>query len=501
MFFKVNKNKERDEKGQNLIETLLALALFFVFISGSLILIFRHLDTFEKAEDLEKAQTIAGQSFEAVQGISYNGWSNLANGTYGLSSSSGSWHFQPSPDVIDNKYTRTITVAAVNRDVNCDITTSGGTADPDTKLVTTSVTWQDAGVPRSESFRQYFTSWNNPTTCLVAQEPSDGDTGGSSPSGDWQHPISVGSIDVGAGNSATDVDVMNKIVYISTESSVRSKPDILSYDASNPASPVSLDSLDVGADSLQNIDYSGNYVYGAAAGVIPDLKVVNASDPSNLSLASDYNVITFVNAKSVFKEGNIVYLGVQKTSFNGEFFSIDVSDPKHPSQKGVLEINNDVNKIFVKNNIAYLATSNDSKELVLVDVSDPKNLRELGSLNISGSTDALSVFVTSPDKVYLGVGSVLYIIDASDPAHISIRGSLNVGGDVNDIYVSGNLAFLATANSNREFQVINISDLAHPTLWSYLNFPQTATGVDYENNYVYLSVRSNDGLRIVTSGP
>lgn len=168
MFFKVNKNKRCGEKGQNLIEALLALAVFFIFISGSLILIFRHFDTFEKAEDLAKVQTIVGQSFEAVQGISYNSWSNLADGTYGLNSSSGSWQFQASPDLIDNKYTRTVTVAPVRRDLNCAITTGDGTADPDTKLVTVNITWQDVGGPRSDSFGQYFTSWNSPTNCFAS---------------------------------------------------------------------------------------------------------------------------------------------------------------------------------------------------------------------------------------------------------------------------------------------------------------------------------------------
>ena len=61
------------------------------------------------------------------------------------------------------------------------------------------------------------------------------------------------------------------------------------------------------------------------------------------------------------------------------------------------------------------------------------------------------------------------------------------------------LAFIASSNSNREFQVINISDPNNPSLWSYFNFPQVATGIDYEDNLVYVSVRSNDALRIITS--
>lgn len=491
----------KKENGQNLIEVLLALALFLILIGGSAILAFRYLNTFQAAKDLTQIQSVTKESFEAIQSLAYNNWASLQNGSYGLNPTSGQWQLQALPDTVDNRYTRTVTISSVSRDASCQIVTQGGTADPDTKLVTVNLSWPNAGATQNKSFNQYFTSWNNPTSCLMAQGSGDGDTGGSSPSGDWQHPVLLGSIDVGAGNSATDVDVMNKIIYISTESSSKAKPDILSFDASNPASPVLLDSLDVDAYSIQSIDYSNNYLYGAATGVIPDLKVVNASNPGDLSLASEYNVITFVDAKSLFKKGDIVYLGVKNTIFNGEFFALDVSDPVHPSQKDVLEIDGNVNKIVVKNDIAYLATSNDTKKLVLVNVSDPDNLQELGFLNVSGTTDALSVFVVSPSRVYLGVGNILYIVNASDPAHISILGSLDVGGNVNDIYVAGNLAFLATGNSNREFQVVNISVPASPSLWSYANFSQVATGVDYENNYVYIALRSNDALRIVTAGP
>ena len=45
------------------------------------------------------------------------------------------------------------------------------------------------------------------------------------------------------------------------------------------------------------------------------------------------------------------------------------------------------------------------------------------------------------------------------------------------------------------------SSSTSPVLHSSFNFPQVATGVDYEDNLVYVSVRSNDALRIITSSP
>lgn len=328
-----------------------------------------------------------------------------------------------------------------------------------------------------------------------------GDTGGGAPSGNWQNPQTLSSIDVGAGNSATDVDVVGNIVYLSTEASSATKPDLHTFDVSNPASPQKLDELNVGAYALVSLDWNDGYAYGAATGVIPDLKVSDADNPSDLSLTSEFNVITLVNAKSVFKKGDTAYLGTQRTSINGEFFAIDVANPVNPSQRDVFEVNGDVNDIFVKDDVAYLATSRNDAELLILDVSDPSRITERGRLDVSGTTDGASVFVVSPAKVFLGVGNMLYLVDASNPSNVTITGSFNAEGTVNDIVVAGTLAFLATSNSNREFQAVNIATPSAPTLWSFFNFPQVATGIDYYNNLIFVSVRSNDGLRIITSSP
>ncbi|MDP3052026.1 MAG: hypothetical protein Q8N42_00800 [bacterium] len=373
--------------------------------------------------------------------------------------------------------------------------TSVQNIDTYTKKVTSRVSWQTE--PLRPQKIELATLLTDKQTAL----DEGGDGGGSSPTGNWQSLITLGTIDVGPGNQATDVDVFGNTVYISTQASVKSTPDIHAFNVSNPVSPSLLDNLDVGAYALASIDYNSDYVYGASTGVIPDLKVIDAHNPGNLSVASEFNVITFVNAKSVLKVNTTVYLGVQKTSFNGEFFTIDVTDPLNPSQIDVFEINGDVNKIFYKNHLAYIATSRDDRELFILNVANPADIKEAGYLNIGGSADANSVFVQSASRVFLGAGNIFYVLDATDPLHVSIIGSLDVGGIINDIYVAGALAFLATSNSNREFQIIDVSNSASPALYSYLNLAQIATGIDYQNNIVYVSIRSNDGLRIITSSP
>ena len=450
-------------KGQITLEILISLFILVVSISAAVIVSFGTQSMTIDTQLNNQALYIARQGLESARAVSRQDFNSL------VSTSSA-----------EDIYLKETSVQNV---------------DTYTKKVTSRVSW------KTEPLRPQKIELTTLVTDKQTAIDEGGDGGGSSPTGNWQNPITLGSIDVGAGNEATDVDVFGNTVYVSTQGSSKSKPDIHAYNVSNPSSPSLLDSLDVDAYALASIDYNSDYVYGASTGVIPDLKVIDAHNPGNLSVASDFNVITFVNAKSVLKVNTTVYLGVQKTSYNGEFFTINVINPLNPSQIDVFEINGDVNKIFYKNHLAYVATSRDDRELFILNVTNPANISEAGHLDISGSSDATSVFAQSASRVFLGVGDVLYVLDATDPLHVSIIGSLNVGGAINDIYVAGTLAFLATTDSNKTFQVINVSNPASPALYSYIKFQQLATGVDYQNNIIYISFRSNDGLKIITSSP
>ena len=479
----IKKDKLIGNKGQTLVEALVAIGVFLVGINAIIFLLFAAQSIFVDTTRNQEALNYASDGIEAIKSIRDRSWDELTDGEHGLLFSNNQWTFSGTSDS-KNNLTRKIIITTQNGDI---------------KDIKSIITWQTNPLnPRTLQTEEVLTRWRD---ALASKIAGGGDDGGSSPTGDWLNPRTLTSIDVGAGNEATDVDVYNNTVYISTQASSRSKPDIHAFDISNPAAPSLLDSYDVDAYALVSIDYNGDYVYGASTGVIPDLKVVDAHDPANLSLASEFNVITFVNAKSVLKMGTTVYLGVQKTAVAKEFFAIDATNPLTLSQIDDFEINGDINKISVKDNLAYLATSRDDRELFILNVTDPANISQAGYLDISGSADANSVFVQSASRVFLGAGNVFYALDATDPLNVSVIGSLDAGGTINDIYVAGNLAFLATSNSNKEFQVVSISNPASPTLYSFFNFPQVATGVDYKDNIIYVSVRSNDGLRIITSAP
>ena len=152
--------------GMSLIEALVALGLFFVFVVGSSVLAMRYLQTSRTAVDLEEVRVIAEQSMEAVQSIAYDDWENdMVDGVYGLDASGGSWALIGTPDMI-GKYTRAVTVSPVERGEDCQIVPSGGSIDSDTKLVTVVISWGTSSQIFIRNFSQYFTNWKDPSSCL-----------------------------------------------------------------------------------------------------------------------------------------------------------------------------------------------------------------------------------------------------------------------------------------------------------------------------------------------
>lgn len=367
--------------------------------------------------------------------------------------------------------------------------------DADTKRITARVSWQ-ADPLRSAKVEAVtlLTNWRN-----AAPPPDPNDDGGSGPSGDWRNPRTLGSVDLGPGNSATGLDAVNKIVYMTAEASAAAKPDFFIIDATDGQNPFIVSSLDTGP-SLNSIDASVGYAYVANDAPDAELQIIDISSPASPAVIGTYTaqgVSGASHGRAVFYSDGKAYLGLNKVS-GPEFHVVDVSDPSNPAPLGTYEVDGDVNDIYVRGDRAYVATDLSGAGLLILDVSNPAAITRLGQRY---SLEANSVYLENPAALLMGLADDLYVVDASDPSAIATSGTLNVGGGANDIVKRDNLAFLATSNSNLEFQAVDIGDPGNPTLWSYFNFPQVATGVDYEDNIVYVSVRSNDALRIITSTP
>jgi len=150
---------KKSTKGFSLLELTLAIALFMIFVAGlGATAIGGHLTGLENAK-MAKANALIMESWEAVMAIRNNNWSDLANGTHGLSALSGYWEFSGMSDLSDG-FTRVITVGDVRRDDLSNIVSSGAEIDPDTKLIAFDLSWEpSSGQLRSLHFESYLTNY------------------------------------------------------------------------------------------------------------------------------------------------------------------------------------------------------------------------------------------------------------------------------------------------------------------------------------------------------
>jgi len=408
-----------------------------------------------------------------------------------------------------------------------------------TKKVTSNLGWTEGGRNLTASLSTLIT---NPTGY------SSGNTCSSILSGNWKNPqktdYEFGKDIVGDASSGfpiTDVQAHENKLYVTVNNSNgNNSPTFFVLDISNPAiKPPLLASVDNDPTvkaGLNAVAVSGNYAY-VANGNNPNfatcttcgqLQVFDIS-VSTPVLKTTFKVpgVTGKNGQSIgssiFYSNGYVYLGLAKTLSGSEFNVIDVgggglpASPTNPVWKGGYPVGNAVNKIFVKNNVAYLATPN-TENLTLVDVNVASStfMQRIAGYSPAGGSNGEAVTVIG-NRTYLGrtFGSnEFYILDTSTPSGgIPVIASKDIGtgsdNSINDIVIRDSLAFLIT---NAKFEVWNISDTANIVPWTtsgsssdFLDLPGgSGTAIGCEGNYLYVGSlpASNKGyISIITSGP
>ncbi|MEK7624568.1 MAG: hypothetical protein AAB404_02535 [Patescibacteria group bacterium] len=472
----IKKVKLIGNKGQTLVEALVAIGIFLISINAIIFLIFAAQSISGDTKINQKAINYATEGIEAIRSIRNRDWDELTDGEHGLVFSGNQWNFSGVSDQKEN-LNRKITITAQANDI---------------KNIKSLITWQ------TETSRPQKIELVAIITNKQAAIENGGDGGGTPPTGNWQAPQTLGSVDLGAGNSATDLDVKNKIVYLTAEASATAKPDFFIVNAADGQNPFIVSSLNVG-EGLKSLDIAGDYAYVVGT---DDDKAFAVIDISNLSAPVEVASLDLpgdADALTIFYRNNHVYIG-REYGAPQEFLIINVSDPLNPSLvSGLSGVGGEINDIYVLNNRAYLGTEENSRGMIIIDIANLVSPSIMGSINVSD--DVYGIYPKSEDNVLVGEKTKFYIINATDASNMTTVGSALIGNRTRDIVSAGSLAFLATENPNAEFQIFDISNPANPSLWTSFNFPQTATGIDYEDNVVYVSVKSNDGLRIISSTP
>jgi hypothetical protein len=127
-------------------------------------------------------------------------------------------------------------------------------------------------------------------------------------------------------------------------------------------------------------------------------------------------------------------------------------------------------------------------------------------VNVSGSRDGLSVEVKD-SRLYLGTmanpstNPEFYIFDRSTPTAPTLLKSIDIQGDLNSMKAAGPFVFMACNVSNEEFKIYRVVNAQSAYKEAGVNMAQVATDIDFEDNTIYISLRSNDAFQVVQPSP
>ena len=156
------------KKGFTLLEILIGAGIITASFLGVLTVLDRLTKTSQQMVNLTQANFLLEEGLEAARIWRDTGWANLGNWPSGTdyyliwNGSSSNWATSTSNTFLDGKFERKIGLSAVSRDDSSDdITMSGGTDDPGTKLITMSVAWWNNGATTTKTISTYLTDLFN----------------------------------------------------------------------------------------------------------------------------------------------------------------------------------------------------------------------------------------------------------------------------------------------------------------------------------------------------
>jgi len=147
------------KRGDLLIELILAIGLFAVLATTAIATMTGFLGLSRTTEEVEEASLYAQEGLAATRAIRDQSWDNLTDEPHGLSWTGTQWVFSGTSDQ-RGKFVREVSIKTAQRDSSGNLVDSGGSEDPDTKIVLVEVSWDASPTRHMEiSLKSYLTNW------------------------------------------------------------------------------------------------------------------------------------------------------------------------------------------------------------------------------------------------------------------------------------------------------------------------------------------------------
>lgn len=142
-----------------MVEIIVAISIIAVAILASMTVAQKSIHVSRQALHTTQAAFLLEEGAEAVRILRDNAWTNISSLTAGTSYypffSGGTWTLSSTSNTV-GIFTRTVSVANVNRDNTTQDIANIGTNDPSTKLVTVTVSWLEGGITVTKTLQFYI---------------------------------------------------------------------------------------------------------------------------------------------------------------------------------------------------------------------------------------------------------------------------------------------------------------------------------------------------------
>ncbi|HEX8932443.1 MAG TPA: hypothetical protein VF810_04770 [Patescibacteria group bacterium] len=190
-------------------------------------------------------------------------------------------------------------------------------------------------------------------------------------------------------------------------------------------------------------------------------------------------------------DGSTVFAGTGDNASGVSFAKVNLpGDPPNPSIQATFD-GYKTNAVFGNGHYAFLATDNNSQEVVIIDLtkfSDPptnSKYLQVGAINLPGSVNATSIYVVNNLAYITSSDNKYYIYNISNVSSPQLLGSLTLDGTGEKVLVAGDYSYVATNSTTYQLEIINIDD-ANPRLAGRLNLGTGQSGVDvYVNTSIF----------------
>ncbi len=310
---------------------------------------------------------------------------------------------------------------------------------------------------------------------------------------------------LGSGNISTGINSKNSIIYLTSDSPTQSQADFFIINAEDFLNPYIISSLNTGP-GLASLAIAGPYAYVANTSSLSQLQIIDIHDRnfphivSQLKLPLPNASSTPPRANSIFYRNGYVYLGTNKWD-GAEFNIIDVSNPLNPILISSFETNTLINDIYVYENFAFLATS-DENQMRIIDINNKNNIFLTHTFTADGwQVQQGKVIAYFENVLALGrtVGGINRILNHeafvfSTSSDYKIKYSQDIPGGVYGFLMRPPYNFLISHTPSAEFQVWN-SDFSLKLYEKSLGLKPVVISCDSSN--LFLANGDEKGFSII----